>query len=245
MKTNGNNTDKYLYTDEEKAECLNNFFTSISSIDDSSTMLPPFDRKCNASLNEINITVSDVEDIISNLDVNKAVGPDLISHKLLKITCKSISKPLSALFNKSLQTATFPSKWKQSLVLPLFKKGDKSSVSNYRPISLLSCVGKLMERCVYKYLYNHLNFHNLIHPKQSGFLKGHSTIHQLLDIYHNIVSAIDSKQNLCMRLFAIFVYIVMFTYVLCTCQNKVLFCLQNTGDTAVNDIDTVKILFFL
>lgn len=198
LKFNHNNTDTYVYSDEEKAECLNNYFTSISSVDDSTTVLPPFDRKCNASLNSFNITVRDVEEIISTLATNKAVGLDFISHRLLKSTSKSISKPLCALFNKSLQTATFPNCWKQSLVLPLFKKGDKSCVSNYRPISLLSCVGKLMERCVYKHFYNHLHFNKLIHPKQSGFLKGHSTIHQLLDIYHDIVSAIDSKQNLCM-----------------------------------------------
>ena len=49
-----------------------------------------------------------------------------------------------------------------------------------------------MERCVYKHLYNHLHFINLIHPKQSGFLEGHSTVHQLLDIYHDIASSIDS-----------------------------------------------------
>ena len=93
----------------------------------------------------------------------------------------------------------FPYTWKQSLVLPLFKKGDKSTVGNYRPISLLGCVGKLMERCVYKHISNHLHFNNLVHPKQSGFLKGHSTIHQLHTyIYHDIVSTIDSRQHLCM-----------------------------------------------
>ena len=89
-------------------------------------------------------------------------------------------------------------KWKQSLVLPLFKKGDKSTVGNYRPISLLSCVEKLMERYVYKHISKHLHFNNLVHPTQSGFLKGHSTILQLLDIYHDIVSTIDSRQHLCM-----------------------------------------------
>ena len=55
-----------------------------------------------------------------------------------------------------------------------------------------------MERCVYKHIYNHLHFNNLVHSKQSAFLKGHSTIPQLLDIYHDIVSTIDSRQNLCM-----------------------------------------------
>ena len=155
-------------------------------------------KKCNASLHEIHITVLDVEDTISTLDLNKAVRLELISHKVLKHAAKSISKPVCIIFNKSLQSAMFLYKWKQSLVLPLFKKGDKSTVGNYRPISLLSCVEKLMERYVYTHISKHLHFNNLVHPTQSGFLKGHSTIHQLLDIYHDIVSTIDSRQHLCM-----------------------------------------------
>ena len=71
-------------------------------------------------------------------------------------------------------------------------------VSNYRPISLLSCLGKLMERCVYKHVYNYLHFNDLLYKKQSGFLRGHSTVYQLLDIYQQVVSSLDSKQNLCM-----------------------------------------------
>ena len=67
-----------------------------------------------------------------------------------------------------------------------------TNVGNYRPSSRSSSVGNLIERCVYQHLYNHLHVYILIHPKQSGFLKGHSTIHQLLDISHDIVSAIDS-----------------------------------------------------
>jgi len=118
LKTCENNNETHLYTDEEKAECLNQCFSSISSVCDLSASLPPFDGKCNNSLNDIHITVSEVEDIISPLGVNKAIGLDLISHKVLKNTTENIAKPLYALFNKSLQTATFPRKWKESLVLP-------------------------------------------------------------------------------------------------------------------------------
>ena len=82
--------------------------------------------------------------------------------------------------------------------MPLFKKGDASLVSNYRPISLLSCIAKLMERTVYKHLYNHLLDNNLIYAKQSGFLTGHSTVYQLIDIYHQICQSLDNKLNTCM-----------------------------------------------
>ena len=82
--------------------------------------------------------------------------------------------------------------------MPLFKKGDTSFSCNYRPISLLSCIGKLMERCVHKYLHNYLHANNLIYEKQSGFLPGHSTVFQLIDIYHNITQSLDNKLNTCM-----------------------------------------------
>jgi hypothetical protein len=77
--------------------------------------------------------------------------------------------------------------------MPSFKKDDKSSPSNYRPISLLSCVGKVMERVVYKYIYNYIIEHSLLYSYQSGFLPGHSTVYQLLEIYHNICKNIDNR----------------------------------------------------
>ena len=102
----------FHYTDLEKAECLNEYFSSISNVDESNACLPPFHPKnCNI-LNITDITRQQIEDIISTLEVNKAAGPDLISHKLLKNIKQSISKPLQILFNKSLLDQTFPQTWK-------------------------------------------------------------------------------------------------------------------------------------
>ena len=98
------------YTDMKKAECLNKYFASISTVDDSRACLPPFHPETCNILNTIYITRQEIEDIISTLEVNKAVGPDLISHKLLKIIKQSVSKPLQILFSKSLQDQTFPQK---------------------------------------------------------------------------------------------------------------------------------------
>ena len=65
--------------------------------------------------------------------------------------------------------------------MPSFKKDDKSNPSNYRPISLLSCVGKVMERVVYKYIFNYIIEQTLLYAYQSGFIKDHSTVYQLLE----------------------------------------------------------------
>ena len=88
--------------------------------------------------------------------------------------------PLSMLFNKSLKLGVFPSDWKMSHAIPLFKKGDNSLVSNYRPVAMLCCISKVLEEIVYKHLYNHLHQNLLLYKFQSVFLPGHSTNHQHL-----------------------------------------------------------------
>ena len=125
-------------------------------------------------------------------DPSKATGPDKISHKMLKISPEKIAKPLLIIFNKSLQQGKYPSNWKSARVIAIFKKGDTSLPSNYRLISLISCVGKLMERIVYKHVYNHFLNNNLIYKYQSGFLPIHSTLHQLLELYNSILNSLEN-----------------------------------------------------
>ena len=101
---------------------------------------------CNDTLCNITIDEQEVLDIISVLPVNKAIGPDCIYHKMLESNIFTIVKPLTMLFNRSLSEKVFPSFWKLDHVIPLFKKDVPSVVSNYRPVSLLSCVSNIMER---------------------------------------------------------------------------------------------------
>jgi hypothetical protein len=152
--TADNGDIKYIFSDIEKIKALNEYFSSISNVDESGTNLPDNYLLCEETLSDIVIQEHEIYDIISILPVNKAVGPDCISHKMLKSTAKAVSKPLCILFNKSLCENTFPNYWKMAHVLPLFKKDDPSIKSNYRPVSLLSCVSKIMERVVFKYVYN-------------------------------------------------------------------------------------------
>ena len=146
---------------------------------------------CNNNLSNIFIEEQEISDIITILPVNKAIGPDCISHKMLKSTKSSIVKPLKLLFNRSLSENMFPSVWKIAHVIPLFKKDDPSLVSNYRPVSLLSCVSKIMERIIFKHVYNFFHSNDLFYRYQAGFLPGHSTVYQLLETYHNIVQSIN------------------------------------------------------
>ena len=106
-------------------------------------------------------------------------------------------KPLQIIFNKSLALGQFPKQWKHAHVIPIFKKGDNSSPENYRPVSLLSCIGKIFERVVFKYVYNYLHENDLLYNLQAGFRPGHSTVTQLIEIYHNVCLALENKEMSC------------------------------------------------
>ena len=85
---------------------------------------------------------------------------------------------------------------KHANVVPVHKKGDKTNVSNYRPISLLSCIGKIFEKCVFKHLHNYIVFHNLLSPVQSGFTPKDSAVFQLIDLYNTFTKAIDEGKEI-------------------------------------------------
>ena len=116
---------------------------------------------------------------------------------MLKNTSGSIATALCKLFNLSLKTNSFPSSWKLAHVMPFFKKGDKSHASNYRPISLISCVGKTFERIIIKHVYNHLISNSLIYQYQSGFLPGHSTVQHLIELIHHTCLALEKYEINC------------------------------------------------
>ena len=96
----------------EKANCLNDYFVSISTVDDLSASLPPFTPRTENTLNFLHIEESEIADVVQTLTVNIASGDDQISHRILKITCHTIKKPLCILYNRSLRECKFPSPWK-------------------------------------------------------------------------------------------------------------------------------------
>jgi len=179
-----------------KANILNEYFASHSVLDDSQSSLPPEHPLNHEPLDNIYITETEVTDILKTLKSSKAGGPDGISPRMLKETASTIAAPLTRLFNLSMQKGIFPHIWKQANVIPIFKKGEKSSPKNYRPVSLLNILGKIMEKIIFKHMYNHLNKHDIIYKYQSGFLPGHSTTHHLAHLYHTITEAFDKHKKI-------------------------------------------------
>ena len=181
-----------LTDDKDKAEAFNLFFSQASSIDDTNTQLPNIARVLDDNfLVSIQISKQDIIDQLKAIDVSKSYGPDGISPIFLKESHFILVDSLHSLFNLSLNLGKVPCQWKQANVVPIHKKDLRSKMNNYRPVSLLSIVGKLMERIVFKYIYNFFKENFVITVFQSGFLPGCSTVTQLLEVYHQLCQAVD------------------------------------------------------
>jgi hypothetical protein len=107
--------------------------------------------------------------IIKSLKTKHSHGYDGISTKLLKISARYICSPLTHICNKSISTGTFPERLKYSVIKPLYKKGDKTDPSNYRPISMLTSFSKVLEKALYNRLREYLSENNIFNSQQFGF----------------------------------------------------------------------------
>ena len=194
-KENGDVTENDL----EKAELLNVYFAKQSTIpEDQNEFQPPSSETTPSvpTLTKIVITEQEVLKHLNSLNVNKSCGPDNLPNKILKLTAIIIKDPLTKLFNKSLETKTFPTIWKQGNITAIYKnKGSPSDKEEYRPISLLSCTAKLFERIIFKHFYKHLTTNNILTNKQSGYRPHYSTEHQLVYFLNELYLALDNHQD--------------------------------------------------
>ena len=181
--------------DEDKAEILNDYFISQAQLNDSEVILPDLVLPPYHLLDSITISPQDVLDILKSLDTTKASGPDVINPRLLKEASNELCIPLSILFSRLITLGKFPQAWKNGNLTPIHKKDARNLPNNYRPISLLSVLGKTMERAVHKQVYNYCVSNNVFTPHQSGFIKGDSTTYQLLHLYNSFCEAVDSGKE--------------------------------------------------
>ena len=121
------------------------------------------------------VTQSEICKCLRKLRRKKAHGIDELPPNLLKNVANEISKPLAFIINKSLSSGIVPDLWKISKVTPLYKSDSKSDFSNYRPISVLSCLSKVLEQAVHRQLSNYLEKHYLLKSSQFGFRPRRST----------------------------------------------------------------------
>ena len=180
-------------TPKQKAELFNSYFCSVFRplkalpiTDDSPLLLSPVEQ-----LSDITVSEEEVAHHLAHLDPTKATGPDGIPARVLRECSYAIAPSLCSLFNHSLHTGTVPSEWKSADVSPIHKKDKKELAINYRPISLLSIISKVLERCVCNRYYEHVR--DSINEAQHGFIHGRSCATQLLSTLHRIGQLLDKN----------------------------------------------------
>ena len=131
---------------------------------------------------------------VKAMKTKKSVGLDGISMFILKESISEMVEPFTFIINKSLTEGIVPDKWKVAKVIPIHKKGDKLDFNNYRPISLLPCASKVMERVVQRQLLNYLKSHSLLSSNQSGFRPKHSTVTALATVTDDWLHSIDKGE---------------------------------------------------
>ena len=136
----------------------------------------------NNRLSSITFSQYHIAKIIQNLGSCKAHGHDNISIRMLKIGGCAIYKPLAIIFKQCVDTGIFPSQWKKGNIVPIHKKGDKKTLKNYRPVSLLPICGKILGRLMFNEMFKFFIENELISSNQSGLKLGDSCINQLVSI---------------------------------------------------------------
>ena len=193
--------DQVFSSAQAKAELFNKHFAAQSMVDISAEpQLPEFENTINVNIDKIETTVEEVYAILRKLKVGKANGPDDINNIVLSYCASPLAEPLTHNINESLSLGLFPDIWKIANVVPIFKHGDRENVENYRPISLLSNVSKVMERVVFTRLYEFCEDNNLLSQKNSGFKKRDNTVNQLLHIINRIHKGLDDGNEICLLL---------------------------------------------
>ena len=202
LKTSGELSNSSLVADgalltsaQSIASAFNTYFVNVEKFIAEKIVPEPYTAKamvCHSTFTLQPISEVFVSRSISLLKTNKDVGLDKISARPLKDAVVVITPSLTALFNSSLQTRTFPSIWQKAKVIPLFKKGDKQNASNNRSISTLPTISKILEKALHTQFYAYLTKSNLISPNQFGFRLKSSTVTAVSQLSDQILHSMDN-----------------------------------------------------
>ena len=148
-------------------------------------------KKFDAVLKDVKISKDRIRKKILSLNIAKSPGPDRVHPRLPKELAEIILEPLEKMFNLSLQSSEMPEEWNIGEISAIFKKGDRRSPMNYRPVSLTSIVCKFLESLVREEIISHMRSNKLFSPYQYSFIDKRSTTLQLLYVLDKWTEIID------------------------------------------------------
>ena len=186
-------------TKQEMAEVFNDFFSSIgknlaAKIPKSSRDVLSYFENSETLMASNPLTFDELDKAFKSLQANKSPGIDEIDVNIVIETYEIIKPFLLHIFDLSLKQGIFPSDMKIAKVTPVFKAGEKNDPGNYRPISVLPCFSKILEKIMYNRLYDYLTEHKILYKKQFGFQQKHSTEHALLELINEISDSFEKDK---------------------------------------------------
>ena len=188
--------DGLLVSDDVgKAEILNAQFESVFTSEEPMDNLPS-SSKSYPIMPDIHVSLDGVVKLLSELQENKAPGPDGLSPKILKLCAEEVAPALTSIFNKSMLTGELPCDWLTANISPIHKKGDRAAASNYRPVSLTPICCKMFEHIIHSNIMRHFDKHQVLTHRQHGFRSKHSCESQLILTIHDLAKSLDCRTPL-------------------------------------------------
>lgn len=188
--------DVCTHDSQDMADLFNDYFVSTFAATSSNLATPctsssTVDSSFPSLLTHIDLSPEDVSLTLNKIPPKTSVDADNVSYMILKNGGSSIAFRLFQLYSLSLRVSRIPSSWKSAVVSPIFKKGSKSDIRNYRPISVTSCCSRILERIINEKISSFLTTHSIIKCSQHGFTHGKSTDTLLISYYDYVTRCLD------------------------------------------------------
>ena len=189
LKKQATATSDFTENDSDTAEEFNDYFRTVFSVDNDSELPEIPTPPC--SLEDIDITIDDVYELLTKVNPTKSAGDDGIHPRVLKECASELATPIYMIFKQSLKDGSVPDAWKRATITPIFKSEERSKAENYRPISITSQLGKLLEKHIRKQLMDYLTDNNILSEHQHGFCNKRSCMTNLLEALDEITELVD------------------------------------------------------